>query len=156
METDMTKERGGGLIFLLVGIYGLIFSSTLPLGQWSEPGAGVFPLSVSILLCVSGISWLIAGKPKRGEETAIDWRSMARLMKTPFLTILITAVFVMAMTRIGYLAGSILFLFLVLLFVSHYRLRTAVALGTVLGIGGWLFFVKLLAIQLPTVGIWIF
>jgi putative tricarboxylic transport membrane protein len=152
----MTKERGGGLIFLLVGMYGLIFSRTLPLGQWSAPGAGVFPLSVSILLCVSGILWLIAGKSKRGEETAIDWRSMLGLLKTPSLTILITAVFLMAMTRIGYLAGSILFLFLILFFVSHYRLRTAIALGIGLGIGGWLFFVKLLAIQLPTVGIGIF
>jgi putative tricarboxylic transport membrane protein len=152
----MTKERGGGLIFLLVGMYGLIFSRTLPLGQWSAPGAGVFPLSVSILLCVSGILWLIAGKSKRGEETGIGWRSMLGLLKTPSLTILITAVFLMAMTRIGYLAGSILFLFLILFFVSHYRLRTAIALGIGLGIGGWLFFVKLLAIQLPTVGIGIF
>jgi putative tricarboxylic transport membrane protein len=152
----MTKERGGGLIFLLAGMYGLIFSSPLSLGKWSEPGPGVFPLSLSILLCVSGISWLIAGKPKGGETPEIDWRSMARLLKTPFLTVVITAAFVMVMTLTGFLAGSILFIILILFFVSHYRLRTAITFGTIIGIGGWLFFVKLLAIQLPIAGIWIF
>lgn len=152
----MTKERGGGVIFFLVGIYGLIFSIPLPMGQWSEPGPAIFPLSVSILLLVSGFSWIISGKPKGGGTAAVDWRSMAGLLKAPFLIILMTAAFVMAMTRIGYLTGSILFLFFVLYFVSQYRLRTAIALGIVMGIGCWLFFAKLLAIQLPVVGIWIF
>jgi hypothetical protein len=152
----MTKERGGSLIFLLVGIYGLIFSSPLSLGKWNDPGPGVMPLFLSILLCVSGISWFVVGKPKGGEKTGIDWRSMARLLKTPFQIVVLTAAFVLAMTRIGYLAGSFLYLFLIFFLVSRYKLRTATGLAIILGIGSWLFFVRLLVIQLPAVGIWIF
>jgi putative tricarboxylic transport membrane protein len=152
----MTKERGGGLIFLLLGIYGLIFSSPLSLGEWNDPGPGVLPLSLSILLCVSGISWFFAGKPKGGEKTGIDWNGMARLLKTPFQIVVVTSAFVLAMPRIGYLAGSFLYLFLILFLVSRYKLRAAAGLAIVLGIGSWLFFVRILVIQLPTAGAWIF
>ena len=152
----MTKERGGSLIFLLVGIYGLIFSSPLSLGQWNAPGPGVLPLSLSILLCVSGISWFIAGKPKRGEKTEIDWHSMTRRLKTPFQIVVLTVAFILAMTRTGYLAGSFLYLFLIFFLVSRYKWRAAVGLAIIFGIGSWLFLVQLLVIQLPTVGTWIF
>ena len=64
----MSKERGGSLIFLAVGIYGLVFSIGLPLGRWNEPGPGVFPLALSILLCVSGIFVVYPGKRKGGEK----------------------------------------------------------------------------------------
>jgi putative tricarboxylic transport membrane protein len=152
----MSKERGGGVIFLLLGIYGVTFSNSLSMGRWDEPGPGVFPLAVSILLCVSGIAWLIVGKPKVGEAAEIDWPRLTKLLKVPALTVVLTAAFVMSMTRIGYLAGSTLFLVLALFLVSQYRLRTAIALGVIIGIGNWLFFVKLLAIPLPAVGMWIF
>ncbi|HTU02580.1 MAG TPA: hypothetical protein VMG58_12220, partial [Candidatus Sulfotelmatobacter sp.] len=60
----MSKESGGGLIFLAAGIYGLIFSVPLPLGQWNQPGPGVFPLALSILLCVFGVFWLVLGRSR--------------------------------------------------------------------------------------------
>jgi putative tricarboxylic transport membrane protein len=152
----MTKERGGSLIFLLVGIYGLIFSTQLPFGKWNDPGPGVLPLALSILLLVSGISWFIAGKPKGGEEAGTDWRGIAQLVKVPFQIVLLTAAFVLVLRRVGFLSGTIIYLFLIFLWVSHYKVRVAIGLAIILGIGSWLFFVKLLVIQLPAVGIWIF
>ena len=152
----MTKERAGSLIFLAVGIYGLIFASQIPLGQWNDPGPGVLPLFLAIMLCFSGILWFIAGRPKRGEKTEIDWRGIARLVKTPFQIVLLTAALVLGLRRVGFLAGTILYLFLVFLWISRFKLRVAIGLALALGIGSWLFFVKLLVIQLPAVGIWIF
>jgi putative tricarboxylic transport membrane protein len=152
----MTKERGGSLLFLLVGIYGLIFSSQLPLGQWNDPGPGVLPLTLSILLFVSGILWFIAGKPKGGEKTGIDCRGIAKLVKTPFQIVVLTAAFVLGLTRVGFLLGTIIYLFLIFLWVCHFKLRVAIGLAIGLGIGSWLFFVKLLVIQLPAMGVWIF
>ena len=152
----MTKERGRSLLFLLVGIYGLIFSSQIPLGKWNDPGPGVLPLTLSILLFVSGILWFIAGKPKKGEKAGIDWRGIAQLVKTPFQIVLLSAAFVLGLTRVGFLLGTIIYLFLIFLWVSHFKLRVAIGLAIVLGIGSWLFFVKLLVIQLPAMGIWIF
>jgi hypothetical protein len=152
----MTKTRAGSLLFLLVGIYALIFSSQLPLGQWNEPGAGVLPLFLSIMLCVSGILWFIAGKPKEGEKAGIDWRGIAKLVKVPFQIVGLTAALVLMLTRAGFLLGATIYLFLIFVWVSHFKLRVAIGLAIVLGIGCWLFFVKLLMIQLPAMGVWIF
>ena len=152
----MTKTRAGSLIFLLVGGYALVLSTKFPLGQWNEPGAGVLPLSLSILLCISGMLWFIAGKPKEGEKTGIDWRAIAKLVKVPFQIVVLTAALVLMLTRVGFLLGTMIYLFLIFAWVSRFKLRVAIGLAIVLGTGSWLFFVKLLLIQLPAMGVWIF
>ena len=152
----MTKTRAGSLIFLLVGGYALVLSTKFPLGQWNEPGAGVLPLSLSILLCISGMLWFIAGKPKEGEKTGIDWRAIAKLVKVPFQIVVLTAALVLMLTRVGFLLGTMIYLFLIFAWVSRFKLRVAIGLAVVLGTGSWLFFVKLLLIQLPAMGVWIF
>ena len=50
----MNSQRAGSLVLLAVGLYGLILTVQLPMGKWNEPGAGAFPLIVSILLCCAG------------------------------------------------------------------------------------------------------
>jgi hypothetical protein len=139
-----------------VGGYALVLSTKFPLGQWNEPGAGVLPLSLSILLCISGMLWFIAGKPKEGEKTGIDWRAIAKLVKVPFQIVALTAALVLMLTRVGFLLGTMIYLFLIFAWVSRFKLRVAIGLAVVLGTGSWLFFVKLLLIQLPAMGVWIF
>jgi len=143
----MTKEREASLIFFFAGIYGFIFSVGLPLGKWNEPGPGVFPLALSILLCLSGILWFIQGK-KRGEEK-MDWRGLARKRVTPFQIVGLTAVFVLSFDRLGYLLASSLYMFVLLAWISRYRVWAALGMAVVLGGGTWFFFQKVLAVQLP-------
>ncbi len=83
----MTKERAGSLIFLVTGFYGLVLSLQLPMGGWSEPGAGAFPLIVSVLLTLSGILMFVAGKG----EVKNDLRAIIKEQKTPFQIVLLTA-----------------------------------------------------------------
>ncbi len=150
----MNKERAGGCIFLFTGLYGFIFSAQLPLGKLNEPGPGVLPLSLSILLCISGILWLILGKRGEGEKAGIDFRGIIRKSLTPLQIVLLTAVFIFLLETLGYLVASTLYLFLVLLWVSRYRLWVAVGLAIVIGGGSWYFFGNMLAVQLPK-GLWI-
>jgi len=100
--------------------------------------------------------WFIAGKPKEGEKTGIDWRAIAKLVKVPFQIVALTAALVLMLTRVGFLLGTMIYLFLIFAWVSRFKLRVAIGLAVVLGTGSWLFFVKLLLIQLPAMGVWIF
>ncbi len=148
----MNKDCGASLIFFAAGIYGLIFSIGLPLGRWREPGPGVFPLSLSILLCLSGILWFIYGmkKEKGGKkEERIDWRGIAVRLVTPIKILGITLAFILSLEKLGYLAGSFLYMFVLFLGVSRYRLWIAAGLALIAGVGSWYFFQKMLAIQLP-------
>jgi len=145
----MSKERGGGLIFLAAGIYGLIFSISLPLGRWNQPGPGVFPLSLSILLCLFGISWFVQGKVKGKKKESLGLGGIVRKYLTPLQIIGLTGAYVVALEPLGYLLASTLYLFALLLGVSRYRIWIAAVLAVVFGTGSWFFFEKLLATQLP-------
>ena len=150
----MNKERAGGFIFFITGIYGFILSIQLPLGKLHEPGPGVLPLSLSILLCISGILWLILGKGDGRDKVRIDLRGIIRKSLTPVQIVVLTAAFIFLLNLLGYLVGSTLYLLLIFLWVSRYRLWAAIGLAIVIGGGSWYFFAKILAVQLPK-GVWI-
>ena len=145
----MSKERGGGLIFLAVGVYGLIFSIPLPLGRWNQPGPAVFPLGLSILLCIFGVSWFIQGKGKGEKKGSVDLGGFVRKYITPIKIVGLTTAYILAFELLGYLLASTLYLFILFLWVSRYRFRIGAVLAIVFGAGSWLFFEKLLATQLP-------
>ena len=145
----MTKERGGSLVFLAAGIYGLVFSMGLSLGRWNEPGPGVFPLALSILLCVSGIVWFIRGKAKGEKKETVIRKAFIRKFSTPLQIVGLTAVFILVLEPLGYLLTSALYLFVLFLWVSRYRLWVAAVLAITFGAGSWLFFEKLLTTPLP-------
>jgi putative tricarboxylic transport membrane protein len=145
----MTKERGGSLIFLAAGIYGLVFSVGLPFGQWNEPGPGVFPLALSILLCVSGIVWFIRGKATGEKKETVGWGAFTRKFVTTIQIVGLTGAFILALEPLGYLLTSILYLFVLFFWVSRYRVWKAALLAVTFGVGSWLFFGKLLTTPLP-------
>jgi hypothetical protein len=144
----MNKERGGGLVFLAAGIYGLLFSIGLPFGRWNQPGPGVFPFVISVLLCISGVSWLIRGKKKETMEM-VRLGDFFRKFMSPLKIVGITAAFILALQPLGYLLTSTLYTLVLFLWVSRYRIRVALILAIVFGVGTWLFFEKLLTTPLP-------
>jgi len=141
----MTNKRAGSLFFLIAGIYGLILALRLPMGRWNEPGPGAFPLFVCILLSLSGIFLFISGKGK----VEIDWPSLIRRQGIPFQIVLLTGAFIAALDRLGYLLTASLYLFVLLWWVSRYRIWIALSLAVLLGATSWFLFDKLLATPLP-------
>lgn len=142
----MNNQRTGSLVLLAVGLYGLILAVRLPMGKWNEPGAGAFPLIISILLCCAG--GFIFFRAKTVE--AIDWRDAFRRQWVPFQILASTAGFILCLERLGYLLTASLYAFALLFWVSRYRLWAAVGLALSLGVGSWLVFGKLFATPLPT------
>lgn len=149
----MGKEGVAGFIFLCTGIYGLVFSFQLSMGKWNEPGPGVFPLCLSILLCISGVLRFVCRKRKGEEKSRTDWRGIAKKQVTPMRIVTVTAAFALSLDKLGYLVASILYMLALLLWVSRYKLWFAITLAIVLGIGSWYFFGKILTVQLPK-GVW--
>jgi putative tricarboxylic transport membrane protein len=145
----MTRERGGSIIFLAAGIYGLVFSAGLPLGKWNAPGPGVFPLSLSILLCAFGLVWFVQGRAKDGEEPRQSLGGFLRKSATPLKIVGITAAFILLLEPLGYLLVSALYTFALFLLVSRYGLWIAAALAVTFGAGSWVFFTRVLSTPLP-------
>ena len=148
----MTKDRAASLLFLCAGIYGFYFSVQLPMGRWNEPGPGVFPITLSILLLISGAAWFIRGKGVKSEKDEGQKAGLYAVIKgqATFLKIVVlTALFILTFNRIGYLVASSLYLLFLLLWVSRYRVIVSAALAIAIGVGSWYFFAKILVVTLP-------
>ena len=141
----MNKQRAGAVVLLLAGVYGLLFSLFLPMGTWSEPGAGTFPLIVSALLVLSGVAIFARAR----ERAAVDWAGLWREQWAPFQIVVLTGAFVLALEPLGYLLTASLYAFALLFWVSRYRLWTALGIGLLLGVGSWYIFAKVFETPLP-------
>ena len=141
----MNKTRAGSLVLFVTGVYGLILSLRLPLGEWREPGAGAFPVIVSILLALSGVFIFATAR----EKIEIDWRQFVKRQSTPFQIVALTAGFIATMDWLGYLLASSLYLFALLFWVSRYRIWVAIGSAVVIGTASWYVFGILFGTPLP-------
>ena len=144
----MNKEHVGGLIFLLTGIYGLIFSLGLPMGRWNEPGPGAFPFGLAVLLAFSGIMIIARAKSKKEEEEG-KARPFLHNLITPLLIVLLTLSFILTLERVGYVSSVLVYLFVLFFGICRYKLPLAAGMAVVFGLGSWYLFAKILGVQLP-------
>ena len=145
----MNKEHFGGLIFLLTGVYGLIFSHTLPMGRWNEPGPGAFPFVLAVILTFSGIVIIAGTKSKKEEKQKGKGQEFLRHLITPLCIVLLTLGFILTLERVGYVASTLVYLFILFFAICRYKLPLAAGMAAVFGLGSWYFFVKILGVQLP-------
>jgi putative tricarboxylic transport membrane protein len=145
----MGRQRVAGFIFLIIGILGFSDSLRFSWGSWAEPGPAPFPLAVSLLLSITGIAKIVQDV-KAGESGEwIQWPAMARGFVTPLKILGTTLVFILVLERLGYLVATLLFMFVLFVWVCRYRVWIAMGLSTAIGVGSWFFFETILKVQLP-------
>ncbi len=141
----MNKERAGSLIITAAGVYGFIFSVHLPIGNWARPGPGLFPLILSILLCTVGVSIFVS---HRGEYR-IKWREVIGQQVKPLKIVLLTALFIVGMERVGYLIISLFYLFALLFWVCSFRLWVSLCIALAVTLTSAYLFQVVLGLQIP-------
>jgi putative tricarboxylic transport membrane protein len=143
----MNTERIAFLILLIVSLYGLISSSQMPLGQLQEPGAGFFPLTLSIILfSLAGLGFVLPNRSKAVFPFRISFLGDLGMPVKIFLS---TAMAIFFFESAGFLAIGVLFLTLLFFWVSGYRFWKALIFGIAGGMAGWFLFVKLLGVSMP-------
>lgn len=145
----MTKERFGSLFLLLVGVYALIHSSQLPMGELSQPGPGVFPFILSLMLSAIGVSLFFSST----ELTKLNWKDSLFRQTKAWAIVGLTAGFVFCFNWLGFVPTTGVYLFILFFRISRLPLVTATALAVGITGVGWYFFVKILNLQLPP-GLW--
>jgi len=145
----MNKERVASFLFFLIGTYGLILSLRLPLGDLREPGPGMLPLGLSILLLASGFLRFVSGRKREARTEKIGWHEFARKLGTPLRILGLTALFVLLLEKVGYLLVSLAYTFVLFFWISRFKWWIALGLAVAIGLGSWYFFVRILAVPLP-------
>jgi len=145
----MNRIRAGSLLFLFAGIYGFALSIELPMGKLKQPGPGVFPLVISILLIVLGGLIFVSGKKQEKIELTGGLKELWR----PLSIVLLTVAFIIALERVGYLITSCLYLLGLFWFASGLKWWVAAVLSGTLALASWYLFGKILGVHLP-MGYW--
>jgi len=141
----MNKERISALFFFIVGVYAFLNSIQIRIGTLNEPGAGLYPLILSILLSLTSAAVFVF----ESQRQRIDWLSSVMEPTKVYKIILLSAGFALLMQTLGYLFTTTFYMFALFVWVSRLRLRTAIMFTVALVLGSWLFFAKLLRLHLP-------
>jgi putative tricarboxylic transport membrane protein len=142
----MKRDQVGGFFFAFIGVIFFLLSIKLPTGKLTQPGPGVFPLALSLLLCTVGLMIFFSTTK---EKTKIDWRKGLPDLAKPAAIVLLTLAYIILLGRLGYLLTSFIYLFSLFLLVSRYKWFFSAGLSGALAIASWIFFGKILGIQLP-------
>jgi hypothetical protein len=148
------KDFLSGTFFFLFGLF-LVFLSLLhPIWTKYGPGEGFFPLAVGIVVIGSSLV-LMVGKfrlftqeLRKGRETEPQQRKAAELLKVGSYIVLVV-LYGLSIERIGFLIGTVLFVFLILKAVERQKLKTALLFTLVVTIASYALFVHVLGVRLP-------
>jgi len=133
------------LFFLFVGICFLSLSAKLPIGKFTQPGPGIFPLVLSLLLSIMGLLIFFSSKGNLRIHWTKDFENLAK----PLAIILLTLAFIIFLGKLGYLLTSFFYLFGLFFLVSRFKWLFSAGLSGILAVGSWYFFGKILGIFLP-------
>lgn len=144
-------KRGG---YLATGAIGaalsagyLALAARLPLGAMDQPGAGVFPVVVGILVLLSSIAVVWEGWRMPADET-VDMPAGADAARVLALLGLLVG-YVLLLPWIGQLVGSFLFCLMVIRLLSRTPWPWLVVQAAAIAVAAELVFVRLLQVQMP-------
>lgn len=143
------KDFGIGLIYLVLGLIGLVVAQSYSFGTTGRMGPGYFPTVISSLLVIFGLVALVKGFLRDGAPLGkINWKGL-------LLVTLSVAAFGALLERAG-LAGALIVLILVSAAASaRFRFEYRAAVGVVaLMVFCIAVFVEGLGLPMPVIGAW--
>jgi putative tricarboxylic transport membrane protein len=138
----------GGLFWLIVGFFFCVGGIRLGFGAWHAPGAGFFPMVVSIILII--LSFLTFSNSLSLQFEAYSFWKHSGSWKTVGFVVACLLFYICALEFLGYLLTTFIFLSVLLRFVGKRgMLKTLIISGTACA-ASYYGFKVLLMVPLPT------
>ena len=151
METTSFQKRNAYLVIggigLLFGVGYLGMSFQLPFGRLAQPGAGLFPVIVGVVMVFASLTTMWEGwqleKAKQIEFSAgADRERLLSLIGLLFG-------YFLSLTWLGYIASTTLFCILLMRMLSNLGWPRIVAYSLVMTLALYVVFVLLLKVPMP-------
>jgi len=155
------NAQAGFALFLLILTVGYFYEAlSLPRPfELGEPGPAFLPLILSAIMFVACGRILLHELRGRGDAEDKDESDGAALSGRAVALVFITAGFIYLFETLGYWVATLCYTFAVAVLFEHERtssFRRAIPVATLVSVGittaGWLFFVTLFDLYLPTWG----
>ncbi|WP_256839871.1 tripartite tricarboxylate transporter TctB family protein [Ornithinimicrobium faecis] len=135
-------HRVSGLVLLALGVFALTQSLALGVGELVRPGPGLWPLALSVVLCVLSVILVVIDSPD-------DYEPWSRRSVTVLLGVASLLAFVLVFETVGFVIAAFLMLVLWLRVFGGESWGWTVGLALVGAIGFQLLFVNALGVPFP-------
>ena len=146
MKIKSQKDFFSGLMFLVVGVVFAVGATNYSMGSSARPGAGYFPLILSVIMAILGAVVLFKSLTIETEDGdpvgGIAWR--------PLLVVVTSiAVFGLALPRLGLFITLPLLIIMVSFAGDEFSWKGVIASCLVLTAGSWVVFIWGLNLTIP-------
>lgn len=150
LEFEEEAPRGGvataalgALVPLALGVFGVVVSAGLGIGTLSEPGAGIWPLAISLFMIAGSVMALLRAK-KDDDVEAFDHGIL-----TVALSIGSLLVYAWLLPIIGFEIPTVLLLFFWIKVLGNEKWRTAITVPIVATVVVYGLFIILFGVPIP-------
>ena len=146
MKIKSQRDFFSGLMFIVVGVVFAVGATNYSMGSSAKPGAGYFPLILSVLMAMLGAIVLFKSltiETEGGDPIGhIAWR--------PLIVIVVAiAVFGLSITRLGMIATIPILIVITSLAGDEFGWVGVIANAVVLTVASWLIFIVGLKLTIP-------
>jgi hypothetical protein len=139
----VTTARLGALVPLVLGVFGAVVSFGLGVGSLSDPGAGLWPLVISLIMITASVMALLKAKQDDDVE-AFDHGIL-----TVGLSVVSLLVYATLLPMIGFEIPTVLLLLFWIKILGKEGWRSAITVSLVATVVVYGLFVLLLSVPLP-------
>lgn len=136
--------RANSFVVLLLGLAAALYASTLKVGTLASPGAGLWPLAVSVALVAFAAILLVT------ERDTDDYEPLEKRTVIVVLAVLLLAGFVIGFSAIGLSIPAFLLLFIWLRWLAGESWMLTLIVSLVGAAAFVVVFVVLLGVQVPS------
>ncbi|MER6170730.1 tripartite tricarboxylate transporter TctB family protein [Streptosporangium sp. NPDC001681] len=141
--TKIRLYRLNSLVIMLFALGVMTYALSLPLGGLQQPGAGMWPLAVSVVMALAALGLLV------GERDDGDYEPLTRRTWIIVAGFGLMGAFIVIFSIAGLTLASFLMCLVWLRFMAEYRWRTSLVLSIALTAIAVLTFSVMLGIPMP-------
>ena len=146
MKIKSQRDFVSGLMFIVVGVVFAVGATNYSMGTSAKPGAGYFPLILSVLMAILGA--VVLFKSLTIETEGGD--PIGRIAWRPLIVIVVAiAVFGLSITRLGMIATIPILIVITSLAGDEFGWVGVIANAVVLTVASWLIFIVGLKLTIP-------
>ncbi len=146
MKIKSQRDFWSGLMFVVAGVIFAVGATNYSMGTSARPGAGYFPLILSVIMAVLGAIVLFKSLTIESEGGdpigSIAWR--------PLIVIVVAiAIFGVALPRLGMFITIPILILITSLAGDEFKIKGVIANAIVLTAGSWVIFIWGLNLTIP-------
>ena len=146
MKIKSQRDFFSGLMFLVVGVIFAVGATNYSMGSSARPGAGYFPLMLSVIMAILGAIVLFKSLTIETEDGdpigPFAWRPLVVIVAS-------IAVFGLALPRLGMFVTIPLLIVMVSFAGDEFSWKGVIANSIVLTAGSWVIFIWGLSLTIP-------